>query len=390
VKLKLQSGSIYKKHGAWHWRYYEGSKQRSLKLADVSDEFRSKRDVVPVANDLAARILPRNNQPRTGNVGIVEFVEAVYLPWVRDQKRPATFDGYRKMWAKHLKPHFGARRLYAYEPFHATEFLTGLARAGMGRHAVSHIRALMSGLFAHAVALGYLRMNPIHDAKLLTAPRKPEETPHYTVEEMRAILAGLRSEPQALVAMALAFVGLNRAEIRGVRWEDVDTANGVIHVRRSIWGKDKVSEGGKTSRRTRDITIGPLLIGILEHFRSLQPTIKGYVLENSAGHPLELGQFSTRVLRPLFAKLGLEWKGYHAGRRGAETAMARHVNGDPQLVAHHFGHSIEVAMEHYIKPVPADTRRAALALDGALSSTESEANKGQQETEVLATAGKSL
>jgi integrase len=219
-------------------------------------------------------------------------------------------------------------------------------------------------------------MNPIHDCKLLIKPRKPGKGLHYTVDEMKAILSGLRSEPQALVAMSLAFVGLNRAEIRGVKREDVDTVNGIIHVCRSVWGKDHVSEGGKSERRLRDVSIGPLLCSILEQYRVAVPSVSGYLLENSAGNPLELGQYSTRTIRPLFKKLGLEWKGYHAGRRGAETAMARHVNGDAQVVAHHFGHSMEVAMEHYIKPVPADTRRAALALDGELS-----ANKGQQGTE---------
>jgi integrase len=220
-------------------------------------------------------------------------------------------------------------------------------------------------------------MNPIHDCKLLTKPRKPGKGLHYTVEEMRAILAGLRSEPQALIAMALSFFGLNRAEIRGVRWEDVDTVNGVIHVRRSVWGKDFVSDGGKNENRTRDVTIGPLMVSILEQFRSAVPSVSGYLLENSAGNPLELGQFSTRTIRPLFAKLGLEWKGYHAGRRGAETEMLRYTNGNSQLTMLHFGHSKEIADAHYDKGLPDETRRAALALDGALS----DANKGQQGTE---------
>ena len=372
MKLKLQAGSIQKKNGAWHWRYYSAGKQHSVKLADVSDQFRSKQDVIPLANERAARI--PSDQPRTGNVTVVEFAEQVYLPWVQAERRPATYAGYKRLWTGKLREYFGIHRLYDYQPFHATEFLTELARVGLGRSEVNHARALMSGIFAHAVARGHLRMNPIHDCKLLAAPKKPEKAQHYTVEEMRAILAGLRSEPRALVAMALAFVGLNRAEIRGVRWEDVDTVNGVIRVRRSVWGKDLVTEGGKSERRVRDVTIGPLLCGILEQFRAF-PSISGYVLENSAGNPLELGQYSTRTIRPILKKLGLEWKGYHAGRRGAETAMARHVNGDPQLVADHFGHSMEIAMAHYIKGVPDETRLAALALDGFLS------NKGQQGTD---------
>jgi integrase len=375
MKLKLQSGSIQKKNGGWHWRYYEDGKQKSVKLAEVSDEFRSKQDVIPIANDMAARIQPHSDKPRTGNITVVQFAEAVYLPWMREQKRPATYSGSKRLWTGRLRDHFGERRLSEYQPYHATEYLTGLAREGLGSQ-VSHARALMSGIFAHAVALGHLRMNPIHDCKLLVRPKERTAGLHYTVEEMRAILAGLRSEPKALVAMALAFVGLNRAEIRGVKWEDVDTVNGVIHVRRSVWGKDLVSEGGKSARRLRNVSIGPLLCSILEQYRKSVPSGSGYLLENSAGHPLELGQYSTRTIRPLFKKLGLEWKGYHAGRRGAETAMANSVNGNAQVVAHHFGHSMEVAMEHYIMPVPEETRRAALALDGELST-----NKGQQGTE---------
>lgn len=374
MKLKLQAGSILKKHGAWHWRYYEDGKQKSVKLAEVSDEYRSKQDVIPLANDLAVR--QPSNGPRSGNIGIVDFAEKIFLPWVKAERRAATYGGYKGLWNGHLKEHFAERRLFDYQPYNATEFLTALAKDGMGRYGVSHIRALMSGIFAHAVALGHVRVNPIHDCKVLVAPKEPGKGLHYTVDEMKAILFGLRSEPQALVAMSLAFIGLNRAEIRGVKREDVDTVNGIIHVRRSVWGKDIVSDGGKSARRVRDVSIGPLLCGILEQFCKAVPSTSGYLLENSAGNPLELGQYSTRTIRPLFKKLGLEWKGYHAGRRGAETAMARHVNGDAQVVAHHFGHSMEVAMEHYIKPVPADTRRAALALDGELS-----ANKGQQGTD---------
>jgi integrase len=231
----------------------------------------------------------------------------------------------------------------------------------------------MSGIFAHAVALGHVKMNPIHDARLLSKPRAPQEAPHYTIEEMKSVLMALHDEPQALVAMALAFLGLNRAEIRGVRWEDI--RGSVLRVRRSVWGKSHISEGGKSARRSRDVTIGPLLVSILNHYKlNGPPSVNGFVLENSAGNPLELGQFSTRTIRPLFKKHGLEWKGYHAGRRGAETEMDRYTNGNSQITSHHFGHSKEVADAHYVKPLPEETRKAALAFDRALS-------EGQQGTE---------
>src|SRR5215471_2512936 len=137
MKLKLQSGSIQKKNGGWHWRYYENGKQKSVKLADVSDEFRSKADVIPLANNLAVR--QPSDGPRTGNMTVVHFAESVYLPWMQEQKRPATYSGSRRLWKGRLKEHFGERRLGEYRPYHATEYLTGLAREGLGSQ-VSHAR----------------------------------------------------------------------------------------------------------------------------------------------------------------------------------------------------------------------------------------------------------
>ena len=350
-------GTISLRHGAWHWRRYEGGKQVSTKLADYSDQYRSIKDVLPLANAQAAQSLPQTTQ-RNGRVAIVEFAETVYLPWAAANKRPATFDGYRKMWNKHLKTHFGKLLLTQYAPHHATDFLTGLAQRKMGRYALSHIRALMSGIFSHAVARGYLQLNPIHGAQILAKVKAPGEQKHYTVPEMRAILKALQDEPQALAAMALAFVGVCRGEMRGLKWEDFDPA-GAVFVRRSVWGKDKVSDGGKTEKRVRRIRIGPGLVDILENLRTWRPSINGWILENSAGNPLDVSQHGERVIRPKFEKAGLEWKGYHSGRRGAETEMMQFTNGNAQITAPYFGHSQETALRHYAQGLPDATENAA-------------------------------
>jgi hypothetical protein len=52
-------------------------------------------------------------------------------------------------------------------------------------------------------------------------------------------------------------------------------------------------------------------------------------------------------------------------RYGAE--MNRYTNGNSQITAHHFGHTKEVADAHYLKPLPEETKVAALKLDQALS-----------------------
>jgi hypothetical protein len=41
--------------------------------------------------------------------------------------------------------------------------------------------------------------------------------------------------------------------------------------------------------------------------------------------------------------------------------MNRYTKGNSQITSHHFGHTKAVADAHYIKPLPEETRIAALA-----------------------------
>ena len=110
--------------------------------------------------------------------------------------------------------------------------LAGLA-GKYGRNTVAHVRSLLSGIFRLAVHRGLIAVNPIRDAGLSITPKAPQETPHYSLAEMRSILTALSNVPQAQVAMVLAFLGLRTSEIAALRWEDV--ASDVISVRRSFW-----------------------------------------------------------------------------------------------------------------------------------------------------------
>ena len=111
---------------------------------------------------------------------ITSFVDSVYMPWVRANKRAATINGYEKLWKKHLKGHFGNMLLSDYQPRHATSLLSKLAEKQLGLNAVKHVRSLMSGIFQHAAALGYPALiqsilprywsRPVHQGQHPTTP----------------------------------------------------------------------------------------------------------------------------------------------------------------------------------------------------------------------------
>jgi integrase len=373
--MREQKGSIILRSGKWYVTWWErrniaGSVDRKRVTHYLGEKITGGKyrpaDIVAACKLHMATVNANTRAVKPEQVvAITDFVETIYLPWVREQKRASTQNGYQKMWDRHLHEHFGQTLLRDYTPGIATRFLTELAQRGMGMNAVGHVRALMSGIFKHAAALEYVNANPIHLAKILVTPRAPKETPHYTVLEMGCALAGLQDQPEARVAMALAFLGLRPSEIHGLRWEDVDPFAGVLHIRRSAWRKI-INEGGKGKRSVRGVTLGPTVSGILEGYRQARRSPSGFVLENTAGNPLDLYKLAREIIRPALATMGIEWKGYYGGRRGAETEMNRYTNGNSQLTAHHFGHTKEVADSHYIKPLPDETRIAALALDAAI------------------------
>jgi integrase len=373
-----QNGSIIIRSGKWYVSYWEhrntaGTVERKRVTHYLGEKTtRGKHPPADIEAACKAFMLTVNANSQTVKpeyvLTISEFVDTVYLPWVRANKRASTINGYEKIWAAHLKDHFGNMMLRDYQPHHATAFLTKLAERGLGLNAVKHVRSLMSGIFKHAAALGFTNVNPIHLAKVLVTPKAPKETQHYTVLEMATALIVLQGQTQARIAMALASIGLRPSEIRGLKREDIDLNAGVLRVRRSAW-RTSINEGGKGKNSVRDVTLGPTVTGILKKHMEAERAQRGFLLENSLGMPLDLDALASDVIRPTFAAAGLEWKGYYGGRRGAETEMNRYTHGNSQITSHHFGHTKAVADAHYIKPIPEETRIAALALDSTLRET---------------------
>lgn len=376
--MREQKGSIILRCEKWYVSYWDrrsvnGTAQRKRVTHCLGDKTtRGKKppaDIQDACRRFMASMNANHQTVRPENVlTVAVFVDTVYLPWVRANKAASTINGYEKIWKSQLQDHFGNSLLRDYQPHNATAFLTKLAESGLGLNAVKHVRSLMSGIFTHAAALGYVNTNPIHLAKVLVTPKAPKETPHYTVLEMGAALTVLNGQSSAQVAMALASIGLRPSEIRGLKREDIDLAAGVLRVRRSAW-RSSIREGGKGKNSVRDVTLGPTVIEILREHMTAARSQRGFLLENGLGMPLDLDALAKDVIRPTFQAAGLEWKGYYGGRRGAETEMNRHTQGNSQITSHHFGHTKAVADAHYIKPIPEETKNAALALDSALRET---------------------
>ncbi len=376
--MREQNGSIILRSGKWYVTFWEKRNVNGAFLRKRVTRYLGEKttkgkhppgDIEAACKRHMATINANTQAVKPEHVlTVTDFVDTVYLPWVRANKRAATINGYEKLWKTNLQEHFENRLLRDYQPADATVFLTKLAEDGMGENAVKHVRSLMSGIFKHAAALGCATTNPIHFAKVLVKPAAPKNTPHYTVSEMATALIVLQGDTRARVAMALSFIGLRPSEIRGLKRSDIDLNAGVLQVRRSVW-RSSINEGGKSKNSVRDVTLGPTVSAILKEHMDTERSQRDFLLENTLGMPLDLDALARDIVRPIFAAAKLQWKGYYGGRRGAETEMNRFTNGNSQITSHHFGHTKAVADAYYIKPLPEETKIAALALDNTLRET---------------------
>src|SRR5512146_2078238 len=107
--MAAQSGHIWKENGAWYGRWRqdvvtpEGTTkrvQKSKKLVEYSDKYRTEKDVQPLLDEILQPLNAGKVDVRS-TMAITTFVDSKYLPFVRENHKASTYNGYSKLWAKH-------------------------------------------------------------------------------------------------------------------------------------------------------------------------------------------------------------------------------------------------------------------------------------------------
>ena len=323
---RWQQGSLYQAHGAWHVRYYHSKivdaiptrVQRSKRLCD---EGTPKKRVNQLFAEFMAEINDQtSSDQQNADLTVVKFWDDVYQPFVLQNFKPSTAQGYIQIWNQHLKPHFGESLLREYRTPMMSVFLTSLAKKYRPR-TINHIKWLASATFAHAINIGACETNPIRDAKVLGKTLPDGVTGSYTLEDIENIISALVEYPECQLIMALCwFAGLRKGEIQGLQWGDIDAD--CIHVRRNI----TKGVGGlhtTTPKTLKSASSVPLIAPVRVLFalwRSKNPDGVFVCTSN-------LTTLSKVVIIPTLRKANLSWRGYHAGRRGLGTKL-RELTGN--------------------------------------------------------------
>jgi|SRR5215469_4018172 len=341
----MQRGTIYKRHGAWFVVYrvteiVDGQplrKQRTHRLASVSDEYRTAKDVRLLADD---HLRPVNvgAVAAEGSLTVSDFAEKFFLPTMELKKKPSTTKFYRDLVKNHIEPLLGDLRLKDVSTRDVQRLLD--ARAHLAQPSVLRIKTGASAILSHALRLGFLKGTNVAREARAEGKRSDPDTYAYSLAEIFWMLERLPEPARTVVAVA-AFAGLRESELRGLQWPDYDGQ--FLDVQRSVW-RTHVGDV-KTAESKKKVPVIDPLRKILDAHRRKNGSAKWIFAGDKMGRPLHLDNLARRVIRPV---VGGRWHGWHAFRRGLGTVLFG--LGVPAEIASVILRHADVAItqEHYI------------------------------------------
>jgi integrase len=390
MKKTKQNGSITRHRGWWVLRYRESSSEggvvqtllKARRLAPIDADHKTKASVRRLADEVLEPIHSRNVSPVFVTT-LGDFVERKYLPYIKQQKRPSTYQAYAQMWNAYLKNHCESAWMRDVETHDIQTWLEKVAREPrqrdnrqytLSKNTMAHIKHLLGGVFKYAAQQGYFKgANPVALSEIPAFAPREKEGGVYTLDEIELMLRIL-PEPASTVVATAAYSALRLGELQGLNWEDYtpfsdDNQIGAIEVRRSVW-RGRVGEP-KTNKSKAPVPVVPQLAARLADFRrSVANPDHGPMFANSVGNRMDLNSLYYRQMRQQLKTIGIRWRGWHGFRRGLASNLNR-LGVDDSVIQAILRHSdVSLTQRCYIKTASPDAIAAMRQFSGRLLEME--------------------
>jgi integrase len=340
--------SVYKrgKKGT-HWHYY--FRVRGVRYRGVISEARTKWEAEQAEITIKREIFEgRFGQGDLGSGKLADFIEKVFLPWSKANKRSWKHDEFR---VRPICEYFGSKVFREISPLLVEKFKRDRRESMTKREtvrspaSVNHELTLLSKIFNLAIDYRVTDSNPCTKVRKYHVDNKryryllPEEEP-----ALMAALSGPRAHLKPLVKVALG-TGMRLGEQLRLGWDKVDFSRGVLIVTKTKSGKD------------RDIPMNPEVHETLRALRDLS-TGQGYVFVNP-----RTGTRVTEVKRGFGTALriaGIEGLVWHDLRATFGTRLGE-AGYDAFTIAALMGHSDIHTTARYVRATDRNKREAVEA-----------------------------
>ena len=378
----------------WIFRWWEtstdGRRVRRKRQVGTLDEYKTAEAAEKAVRNW--RLVLRANQD--GAVGritmkalIDHFREKELVDKGEDGRAWSTRDRYQAYLNSWIEPRWGKEELTAIRAPMVEEWLRSLLQKPRKRKRLqpiitarelkplapaskAKIRNLMSVLFNHAIRWGFADRNPISGPNKGAGVRQSSKRVRIPdileVPEMQAIVAKVQLRERVLLFLVMV-TGLRRGELAGIQWGDIDFANLLIDVRRSV--VDQVVGRCKTEASQKPVPIDEYTAQDLLAWYRVTPyrepahwvfaSNSSRAGKNRGKQPLWLQTVMRYHIEPVVRELGIEKRvSWHTFRR-TYTSLLQANREDVKVVQELLRHgSAKVTLDVYAQAPMPDKRKA--------------------------------
>ena len=258
-----------------------------------------------------------------------------------DPYKPSAIRSYEGALDSHVRPQFGAGRLTGLTRNAVQDLADSMLAEDYSASSVRNAIMPLRAIYRRAMQRGVVATNPTSDLDL---PKVRGERDRIAdPEEAAALIAAVPSGLRAIWSTAF-YGGLRKGELRGLQWEDVDLAGGVIRVRWN-WDPKEGFVEPKSRKGRRRVPIPAGLRDVLTEHR-MTTWAEGFVFGKA--HDTVIGALGmTRRADSAWKKAGLARITPHEARHTyASLMIAAGVNA--KSLSEFMGHSsIQITLDRY-------------------------------------------
>jgi integrase len=329
-----------------------------------------------------------------------QTVEEFVVDWLenthRRKVRPRTYERYREAVYLHIVPALGRIQLQKLTAQHVRAFYTKKADEGLSASTITCYHSVLHLALNTAVKWELL---PKNVCDLVSPPRRERfEIQPLTTEQAERFITAVRGHKWEALFVVTIFTALRRAEVLGLKWQDIDLTTGVLQVRRILSRVPTNTPGRthvyveaepKTKQSRRSVALAAFAVAALTTHRAKQLEAKvkagaiwrehDYVFCTSLGTHLNPNEV-VKEFKKLLKQGGLPDIRFHDLRHSSASLLLS-LGVHPKIVQELLGHTqISMTMDVYSHVLPVMHREAINTLNTAFTKQQ-EKNTAQRKSD---------
>lgn len=257
------------------------------------------------------------------------------MDWYKMHKKPrispSTDQNYQSAINCYILPAIGDKRMAAVTGMDLQALMNSLA--GKGKTLITDVRSVIRNAFKLATAEGVIDRDV---SAAVEAPKAQHQSRRaLTSAEEACVIKVAATHPHGLMLAILYYTGMRRGEMLGLRWNDIDFSEHVIHIRRDIDYVTNAEGDVKSKYSIRDVPMPEPLERALRSspVKGLSYVIQGARTGEHLPQPTYVRYWKALMAAVYQADKSIESKDLNAGVDGAPELIGS------VLTAHYLRHN---------------------------------------------------